>query len=157
DARRTRKRLARDEAEVQQRVAEGLGLLPLRQRLLDVLARDLAGAEKDLVDRVGAVVRARREHVARLEVENLDDAVLLEAERAGEMLAPKLHEALDDVDIANLPFQLHARDYRRSEGRRQKAEVLAVIARLPPGLLPSALCPLPFHACNSSYSRCPTF
>src|SRR5205807_4232852 len=96
------------------RVAEGLGLLPLRQRLLDVLARDLAGAEKDLVDRVGAVVRARREHVARLEVEDLDDAVLLEAERAGEMLAPKLDEALDDIDIANLPFQSHARDYRAS-------------------------------------------
>src|SRR5438270_11002235 len=28
----------------------------------------------------------------------------------------------------------------RAEGRRQRAEVLAVIARLPPGLLPSALC-----------------
>src|SRR5205085_9534503 len=43
---------ARDEAETEERVAEGLVLFALGERLLDVIARHFAGAQENLVDAV---------------------------------------------------------------------------------------------------------
>jgi hypothetical protein len=39
-----------------------------------VIARHFAGAQQDLVDAVGAIVRARRQNIAAFEVDDLDDA-----------------------------------------------------------------------------------
>src|SRR5204863_31956 len=50
---------------------------------------------------------------------------------------------------------------RRVEVRRQKAEIVAAIARSPPGILPSAFCLLPFargmlcRACNTTSNNQP--
>src|SRR5688500_7748041 len=70
-----------------------------------MLARDFACAHEDLVDAVRAIVRARRQNVAALEVDDLDDAVVLEPDRAGELLASQLYEPLDEIDFADLAFK----------------------------------------------------
>src|SRR6201999_1032597 len=44
---------------------------------------------------------------AGLEVDDLDHAVALKAERAGEVLSPQFDEPFDQVDLADFPFQLH--------------------------------------------------
>src|SRR6185436_14693311 len=99
--------LAGDEAEAEEGVAEGFVLFALGERLLHMVARDLAGTEEDLVDAVGAVVRARRQDVARLEVDDLDDAVVLETNGAGEALPTQFDEPLDQIELADFTFQLH--------------------------------------------------
>jgi hypothetical protein len=73
-----------------------------------VLAGDLPRAQQDLVDAVGPVVRAGREDVARFEVDDLDDAVVLETDGAGKLLAPHLDEFLDQVDLADFAFEAHS-------------------------------------------------
>ncbi len=105
---RPRQLLAGDEAETEHGVAEGLGLLTPGERLLDVLARDLPGAEQDLVDAVGTIVRTGGEDVASLEVDDLDDAVVLEPDRARETLAPQPDEFLDEIDLADFAFEAHS-------------------------------------------------
>src|SRR5437016_1795083 len=81
-----RQLFARDEAESEERVAEGLVLFALGERLLDVIARYFARAQKNLVDAVGAIVRARRQNVAAFEINDLDDAVVLETNGSREAL-----------------------------------------------------------------------
>src|SRR5581483_8999540 len=93
--------LLRDESETEKRVAERFALFALCECLLDVVARDLVRAHEDLVDGVGAIVRARRENVSTFEVDDLDDPVVLEADRSRELFPPQLDESLDQIDLAD--------------------------------------------------------
>src|SRR5205814_2519767 len=89
------------------------------ERLLHVLFVDFAGAQENFVDGVGAIVSACRQHIAAFEVDDLDDAVLLESDGAGELLATELDETLDEIDLADFPFEIHSpRPFTISVGSR---------------------------------------
>jgi len=77
-----------------------------------MLAGDLVRALEDLVDGVGAVVRRRGEDVAVFEVNDLDDAVALETDRAGELLASQLDEPFNQIDLADFAFDIIVTDLR---------------------------------------------
>jgi hypothetical protein len=94
-------------AHVSSCVAERLELFAFREGLLHLLARDLVREQQDLVDRVGPIIRRCLQHVALLEVDDLDGAVVFEANCSSELLPTQLDELFEQVDLADFAFELH--------------------------------------------------
>ena len=72
-----------------------------------MIARHFVRAQKNLVDAVGAIVRAGGENIAAFEVNDLDNAVVLETNGSGEALPSQFDEPLDQIQLADIAFQLH--------------------------------------------------
>src|SRR5947209_2717585 len=75
--------------------------------LFEMLAVDLSRAQQKLIDAVTAIVGARGEHISALEVDDFDDAVVLEADRAGELVASEPDQPIDEIDRADGSFETH--------------------------------------------------
>src|ERR1700674_104779 len=63
-----------------------------------MLPVDLAGAQQKLIDAVRAIVGAGREHISAFEIDDFDDAVVLETDRTGELLAPEPDQTIEQID-----------------------------------------------------------
>src|SRR5688500_13748953 len=106
-ASRPRDFLASHKSEVEQSIADRFGVTTFRDRLAGMIARDLSGSNKDLVDGIAGVIRTRKDQVAIAEVNELEHVAALEPDGAGESLSMQIQQHRQNFDFAEVPFEIH--------------------------------------------------